>query len=72
MVRDPLSKGELETEQAEKGYVCDTFTTNCTPTIQSGGPVRIEGLEVKGDIPKAGRLAIAAMFAQGVHLDLIQ
>lgn len=70
--RDPLSKGELETEQAEKGYVCDTFTTNCTPTIQSGGPVRIEGLEVKGDIPKVGRLAIAAMFAQGVHLDLIQ
>lgn len=72
MVRDPLSKGELETEQAEKGYVCDTFTTNCTPTIQSGGPVRIEGLEVKGDIPKVGRLAIAAMFARGVHLDLIQ
>ena len=70
--RDPLSKGELETEQAEKGYVCDTFTTNCTPTIQSGGPVRIEGLEVKGDIPKVGRLAIAAMFARGVHLDLIQ
>lgn len=72
LVRDPLSKGELETEQAERGYVCDTFTTNCTPTIQSGGPVRIEGLEVKGDIPKVGRLAIAAMFAQGVHLDLIQ
>lgn len=71
MVRDPLSKGELETEQAERGYVCDTFTTNCTPTIQSSGPMRIEGLEVVGDLSKEARTYIQQMFARGVHLDLI-
>lgn len=71
MVRDPLSKGELETEQAEKGCVCDTYTTNCTTVIQSGGPMRIEGLEVKGDLSKEARTYIQQMFARGVHLDLI-
>ena len=71
LVRDPLSKGELETEQTEKGYVCDTYTTNCTPVIQSGGPMRIEGLEVVGDLSKEARTYIQQMFARGVHLDLI-
>ena len=71
MVRDPLSKGELEAEQAEKGYVCETYATNCTPAIRSGGPMRIEGLEVVGDIPKEARTYIQQMFERGVHLDLI-
>lgn len=71
LVRDPLSKGELETEQAEKGCVCDTYTTNCTPTIRSGGGMRIEGLEVVGDLSKEARTYIQQMFARGVHLDLI-
>lgn len=71
MVRDPLSKGELETEQAEKGYVCDTYTTNCTPVIRSGGGMRIEGLEVVGDLSREARAYIQQMFARGVHLDLI-
>lgn len=69
--RDPLSKGELETEQAQKGYVCDTYAVNCTPTIRSGGGMRIEGLEVVGDLPKEARTYIQQMFARGVHLDLI-
>ena len=71
LVRDPLSKGELETEQTEKGYVCDTYTTNCTPLIRSGGAMRIEGLEVVGDLSKEARTYIQQMFARGVHLDLI-
>lgn len=71
MVRDPLSMGELETEQAERGCVCDTYTTNCTTVIQSGGPMRIEGLEVKGDLSKEARTYIQQMFDRGVHLDLI-
>lgn len=71
LTRDALSKGELETEQAEKGYVCDTYTTNCTPVIQNGGAMRIEGLEVVGDLPKEARTYIQQMFASGVHLDLI-
>ena len=69
--RDPLSKGELETEQAEKGCVCDTYTTNCTPVIRSGGGMRIEGLEVVGDLSREARTYIQQMFARGVHLDLI-
>lgn len=71
LVRDPLSKGELETEQAELGYVCDTYTVNCTTVIANGGPMRIEGLEVLGDISNEAKRYIAAMFARGVHLDLI-
>ena len=69
--RDPLSKGELETEQAQKGYVCDTYAVNCTPLIRSGGAMRIEGLEVVGDLSKEARTYIQQMFARGVHLDLI-
>lgn len=69
--RDPLSKGELEAEQAQKGYVCDTYAVNCTPTIRSGGAMRIEGLEVVGDLSKEARTYIQQMFARGVHLDLI-
>lgn len=68
---DPLSKGVLAAEQSEMGYVTDVFTTNCTTVIQSGGPMRIEGLEVKGDLSKEARTYIQQMFARGVHLDLI-
>ena len=71
LVRDPLSKGELETEQAELGYICDTYTVNCTTVIANGGPMRIEDLEVLGDISNEAKRYIAAMFARGVHLDLI-
>ena len=71
MVRDPLSLGELDTEHAEIGYITDTLVVDAGPFIAGGGPMRIEDLEIKGDIPKEGRNQIAAMFARGVHLDLI-
>lgn len=71
MVRDPLSLGELDTEHSEIGYVTDTLVTDASLFIAGGGPMRIEDLEIKGDIPKEGRNQISAMFARGVHLDLI-
>lgn len=71
MVRDPLSLGELDTEHAEIGYITDTLVTDASLFIAGGGPMRIEDLEIKGDIPKEGRNQISAMFARGVHLDLI-
>lgn len=71
MVRDPVSLAEIEGEQAELGYDTDTYVADCTNLISGGGPLRIEGLRVKGDIPKEGKEYIAAMFARGVHIDLI-
>ena len=71
MVRDPVSLAELEVEQEELGYDTDTYVVDCTNLISGGGPLRIEGLRVKGDIPKEGKEYIASLFARGVHIDLI-
>lgn len=70
--RDSESSGELSDEQSELGYITDSYKTDCSTVITTGGGLRIEGLEVKGDIPPEGRVYIAALFARGVHLDLIQ
>ena len=70
--RDTQSATELSTEHTELGYVTDSYTDDCTTVISGGGGLRIEGLEVKGDIPAEGRAYIAALFARGVHIDLIQ
>ena len=72
LVRDSESAAELTGEQTELGYVTDAFTTNAGTLIAAGGPLRIEGLQVDGDITPAGRANIQALFARGVHLDLIQ
>ena len=72
MVRDGESAAELADEQSELGYVTDAFTTDAASLINAGGPLRIEGLQVDGDITPAGRANIQALFARGVHLDLIQ
>lgn len=71
MIRDSTSLSELETEQEELGYVTDVFSPDCSALITQGGGLRIENLEVKGDISPEGRRYIAALFARGVHLDLI-
>lgn len=71
MVRDPVSLAEIEVEQEELGYDTDTYVVDCTNLISAGGPLRIEGLRVKGDIPKEGREYISGLFARGVHIDLI-
>ena len=71
MVRDPVSLAEIEVEQEELGYDTDTYVVDCTNLISEGGPLRIEGLRVKGDIPKEGREYISSLFARGVHIDLI-
>ena len=71
MVRDPVSLAEIEVEQEELGYDTDTYVVDCTNLISTGGPLRIEGLRVKGDIPKEGREYISSLFARGVHIDLI-
>lgn len=71
MVRDPVSLAEIEVEQEELGYDTDTYVADCTNLISGGGPLRIEGLRVKGDIPKEGKEYIAGLFARGVHIDLI-
>lgn len=72
MVRDPVSLAELEGELAELGYDTDTYVNDCTNLVSAGGPLRIEGLRIKGDIPKEGKEYIAALFSRGVHIDLIQ
>lgn len=72
MVRDPASLAEIEVEQEELGYDTDTYVVDCTNLISAGGPLRIEGLRVKGDIPKEGKEYIAGLFSRGVHIDLIQ
>ena len=71
LVRDPLSKGVLETEQEEFGYITDVYTTGAQTAVASGGGFRIEGLEVKGDISPEARRYVASMFDRGVHLDII-
>ena len=71
MVRDPVSLAEIEVEQKELGYDTDTYVVDCTNLISAGGPLRIEGLRVKGDIPKEGKEYIASLFSRGVHIDLI-
>ena len=72
MVRDPVSLAEIEVEQEELGYDTDTYVVDCTNLISGGGPLRIEGLRVKGDIPKEGKEYIAGLFSRGVHIDLIE
>lgn len=71
MVRDPVSLAEIEVEQEELGYDTDTYVVDCTSLISGGGPLRIEGLRVKGDIPKEGKEYISGLFARGVNIDLI-
>lgn len=69
--RDPVSSAELAAEHQELGYVTDTYAADCSAIVSQGGGIRIEGLEVKGSISPEGRRYISALFARGVHLDLI-
>ena len=68
---DALSKGSLEAEQEELGYTTHVFAKDCSAIVGAGGPMRIEGLEVKGSITTTARAYIQQMFTRGVHLDLI-
>ena len=72
MERDGVSLAELTAEQSELGYDTNTWVNDCTSLIEAGGPLKIENLLVKGDIPKEGKEYIRAMFARGAHIDLIQ
>ena len=71
MTADAVSKAEIEAEQSELGFVTDTYAANCSTIVSQGGGLRIEGLEVKGDLSREGRDYISTLFARGVHLDLI-
>ena len=71
LVRDAESAAELTAEQSELGYITDTFAADCSTIISTGGGLRIEGLEVKGAISREGREYIAALFARGVHIDIL-
>ena len=71
LIRDAVSAAELTAEQSELGYITDTYAADCSAIAALGGGMRIEGLEVRGDIPKEGRTYIAALFARGVHLDIL-
>lgn len=68
---DAESSAELAAEQSELGYVTDAYVADCSTIISSGGGLRIDRLEVKGDINAKGRRDISALFARGVHLDII-
>ena len=72
MEADSVSLNEMSEEYTELGYPCDSYLTDCSAIVGTGGGLRIEGLEVKGDVPAEGRAYIAALFARGVHIDLIQ
>ena len=72
LVRDSESAAALSAEQAEMGYITDMFVSDCTSLISGGGGLRIEGLEITGDMNREGKAYIQALFARGVHLDLIQ
>ena len=72
LVRDAQSDAEIAGEQSELGYITDAYAADCSSIISQGGGLRIERLEVKGDIPQEGRAYIAALFSRGVHIDLIQ
>lgn len=69
---DTVSKAELETEQDELGYLTDTYSADCSAVIAAGGGLRIDNLSVHGDMSNKGKDYIRAMFARGVHLDLIE
>ena len=71
MQRDATSKSEIEDEQDALGYVVDAYLDDCTTVITTGGGIRIEGLEVLGDLPKEGKAYISALFARGVHIDIL-
>ena len=72
MVRDTVSAAELSAEQTELGYNTDSVQADCSTIIESGGPLRIEGLEMHGNYLPELKSRISEMFARGVHLDLIQ
>lgn len=67
--RDAISKAELETEQAEIGYLTDSQCYDCGAYVEMGGPLKIEGLRVEGLSPE-GNAAVSALFARGVYIDL--
>lgn len=69
--RDNESTGELGAEQSEFGYVTDVMSPDCTTLIMGGGPMRIENLQVRGDLTPEGKQYITALFNRGVYLDII-
>lgn len=71
MQADPTSAADIYADQSELGYATDAYRTDCSLFISAGGGLRIEGLEVKGNIPSEGKAYIAALFARGVHLDIL-
>lgn len=71
LVRDTQSAAELSDDQTERGYITDAWVSDCSSLIAAGGGLRIEGLEVKGNLASEGRRYLSALFARGVHLDLI-
>lgn len=71
LVRDSVSAAELTIEQTELGYITDYYLNDCEALIEAGGPLRIEGLQLKGAVTKEAKQYIAALFERGVHLDLI-
>ena len=70
LVRDPVSKTELETEQAEIGYLTDSQCSDCGAYAAMGGPLKIDGLRVEGLSPE-GNKYIQDLFARGVNIDLL-
>ena len=71
MARDSQSMSELSDDQTERGYITDAWLSDCSSVIAAGGGLRIEGLEVRGAISNEGRQYIRALFARGVHIDIL-
>ena len=71
MEADSVSAAELSDDQTERGYITDAWVSDCSTLIAQGGPLRIEGLEIKGSVPLEFKQYLTALFARGVHLDIL-
>lgn len=68
---DAISRAEIDSDTSQLGYQTNIFILDCSTVINGGGGLKIEGLNIKGDVPNEGKKAISDLFERGVHLDLI-
>lgn len=68
MTYDEYSITQWENNIAIYGATVSEPRTSCTSLIRAGGPLRIDNLEVTGDIPNPARAYIRDAFRKGVIL----
>lgn len=71
MTRDPVSLAEYDAEAATLGYDTNFLAADSSALISAGGPMKISDLQIVTDLPNEAKTYIAALFARGVNIDLI-